>query len=296
MLRKLLAFLLLTSLMVLPAVAAGKKPARPAASGPVDGDVASYSDRVQVHYHAEGKGSPAVVFIHCWTGDSSFFAEQVKLLAPHYRVVTIDLPGHGLSGKDRKSWTMEAYGGDVKTVVEKLGLGKVILVGHSMGGTVIVEAAKMMRERVLGLIPIDTLQDVAQKWPADQKAAFLKRFKTDYPAACQYLAGALFPKNVDPVIKAKVLDKMTAAPPEIMVPLMEKLQDYDEAAGFDRISNLPIIGINGDLYPTNIDGNRKHAPKYDAVIIKGVGHYPMFERPEEFNQRLAEVVQKLAGR
>src|SRR5512140_3752798 len=119
---------------------------------PLDATVASAFDGVAIHYRVEGSGSPALILIHCWMCDSSFWAGTVPALAGTYRVVTLDLPGHGASGSNRKTWSMAAYGRDVETVAGALHLDRVILVGHSMGGDVMLEAARLMRGRIVGLI------------------------------------------------------------------------------------------------------------------------------------------------
>jgi pimeloyl-ACP methyl ester carboxylesterase len=76
--------------------------------------------------------------------------------------------------------------------------------------------------------------------------------------------------------------------------MMEGLSGYDLGAVFRR-AGVPIRAINGDLFPTDIEGNRKLAPDFDAVIMPGAGHYPMLERPDEFNRILAGVVNGLAA-
>src|SRR5213594_4237416 len=90
-----------------PGSGAAGSPAAPP-SGPLDGTVAS-ADGVAIHYRVEGAGSPAVVLVHGWAGDASVWAGQVKDLAARYTVVTIDLAGHGASGRDRAKWTMPAF-------------------------------------------------------------------------------------------------------------------------------------------------------------------------------------------
>jgi len=60
-----------------------------------------------------------------------------------------------------------------------------------------------------------------------------------------------------------------------------------------REIKVPIRAINADLHPTNLEGNRKSAPQFDAVIMKGVGHYPMLEDPARFNELLAGVLRDL---
>ena len=125
-------------------------------------DSALSADGVSIHYQVQGKGKPALIFIHGWCCDRSYWDEQLSHFTQQYKVVAIDLAGHGDSGLERKAWTMEAYGEDVVAVVNKLKLQEVILVGHSMGGYVILEAARRLPERIIGLVGVDTLNDFTQ--------------------------------------------------------------------------------------------------------------------------------------
>jgi pimeloyl-ACP methyl ester carboxylesterase len=85
---------------------------------------------------------------------------------------------------------------------------------------------------------------------------------------------------------------MCAMPPEIVANMMDGFGSYDMAAGF-RGAGAPIRAINGDLWPTRIDHNRGVTPDFDAVVMKNAGHYPMLERPEEFNRLLVAMVRNL---
>ena len=114
------------------------------------------ADGVPIHYDVQGNGPPALLFVHGWCCDHHVWDGQVDHFAPHYTVVRPDLAGHGASGRDRAHWTMEAFGGDVAAVVEQLGLDQVVLIGHSMGGAVIVEAARRLPDAVIGLVGADT--------------------------------------------------------------------------------------------------------------------------------------------
>src|SRR5215467_1916483 len=101
-------------------------------------------DGVPIHYRSLGAGPTAVVLVHCWGCSMKTWDGQVAALAARYQVVLLDLAGHGESGKGRKDYTIQAFGQDVRAVCDALGLKKVILVGHSMGGPVILEAASLM--------------------------------------------------------------------------------------------------------------------------------------------------------
>jgi pimeloyl-ACP methyl ester carboxylesterase len=106
------------------------------------------SDGVEIRYDVYGKGEPAIVLVHGWALDRALWEGQVPGLSKLHRVITLDLPGHGESGKNRSQWTMAAFGQDVKAVVDASGAKQVILVGHSMGGPVVLEAARAMREKL----------------------------------------------------------------------------------------------------------------------------------------------------
>src|SRR5207253_2374491 len=101
-------------------------------------------DGLSIVCEVRGKGDTALVFLHGWCGDRAYWKNQVGVFAADYRVVAIDQAGHGESGKDRQAWTADGLAGDVEAVVKALGLKRVILVGHSMGGLVALLAAKRM--------------------------------------------------------------------------------------------------------------------------------------------------------
>src|ERR1043165_7144323 len=136
--------------------------------------VVNASDGVPIHYEVQGKGEPALVFVHCWSCNRHLWDNQVAELSKTHRVVTIDLPGHGESGMDRKTWSVESFGDDVKTVVMKLDLKRVVLICSSMGGPITLEAARRMPDRVVGIVPVDTFQDVDSKIPPEQLDAVYK--------------------------------------------------------------------------------------------------------------------------
>src|SRR5512145_3174567 len=96
------------------------------------------ADGVPIVFEDQGHG-PALVFVHGWSCDRTHWASQVPAFETHHRVVTIDLAGHGESGRGRAAWTIEAFADDVVAVVNALALERLVFVGHSMGGDVIVE-------------------------------------------------------------------------------------------------------------------------------------------------------------
>ncbi|MHB8077691.1 MAG: alpha/beta fold hydrolase [Candidatus Krumholzibacteriia bacterium] len=247
------------------------------------------ADGVPIHYTVSGEGRPALLFIHGWSCDGTYWDGQVAAFAPKYRVVTVDLAGHGRSGRDRAAWTIEAFGQDVRAVVEQLGLDRVVLIGHSMGGNVALAAAGLLPGRVVAVIGVDTLQDAERVITPEMLAPLVAGMQADFPAVTKQFVAQMFPVGADSALVARVAGRMASAPPAIAIPVFQGIFAYDLKAGFAGVK-APIREINSDRNPTNFAGNRKYAPDFDAVILAGVGHFPQLERPAEFDAALAKVV------
>jgi pimeloyl-ACP methyl ester carboxylesterase len=140
-------------------------------------DVATSSDGIRIAYEVHGEAATALVFVHGWSCNRSYWRQQLQPFSRQFKVVAVDVAGHGQSGLGRESWTIPAFGGDVAAVVEKLGLKRVILIGHSMGGDVIVESARQLPGRVAGLIWVDTYKKLGIPRSSEQIQAFIRPFR-----------------------------------------------------------------------------------------------------------------------
>ena len=224
------------------------------------------------------------MLVHGWSCDRSYWR---SLDLPSHRVVAIDLVGHGESGSGRSSWTMAAFGEDVVAVVSELGLSRVVLVGHSMGGDVIVEAALRMRERVAGLVWVDVYRELGVvPSPVAERVA---PFRRDFRAATLAFVRAMFPPDADPSLVEWIAEDMASAPPSVALPAML------EAWGQGRIMpgllarlGLPVVAINPAEPPSDAGSLASHG--VELVTMPGVGHFPMLEAPSKFNAVLREVV------
>ena len=254
-------------------------------------------DGLSIFYEDRGKGDTALVFLHGWCGDHEYWKHQADVFAPDYRVITLDQAGHGASGKDRKAWTVAALAADVEAVVKSLGLKRVILVGHSMGGPISLAAAKRLPGVVVAVIGVDTLQNAEFKMPEDVSKKFLDAFDKDFKGTIRAGFDGLFHEKTDADLKKWVLDRAAAQDAKMAVPLMRDLSAADTKALL-KDAKVPVRCINSSggfkfFTPTAVDVNKKYAD-YDAVTIDTVGHYPMLERPEEFNRKLRDVLKEFA--
>jgi pimeloyl-ACP methyl ester carboxylesterase len=121
---------------------------------------------------------------------------------------------------------------------------------------------------------------------------FLKPFRNNFSSTTKDFAKAMFPSNADSTLVKRVADKMSSAPPEIAINVMENMFK-DNAVSALKEFNAPIISINCDHYPVQVESNKKQVKFYEIKIMKGVGHFVMLENPNEFNRLLQESVDEL---
>ncbi|MBA4378818.1 MAG: alpha/beta hydrolase [Gemmatimonas sp.] len=254
-------------------------------------------DGVPIAYEVCGTGEPTLVFVHGWSCDARYWRAQVPQFSMHHRVITLDLAGHGHSGAARERFTMASFGQDVLAVVEASGSRSVILIGHSMGGSVIAEAARLMPDLVVGLIGVDTLEDVEYRMSREELDGMLAPLKADFRTGSRGFVAGMFAADTDPGLREWILTDMSSAPPAVALSAMEEMMmQYvtgEAAAVFDAI-RIPVMTINGELWPVNVEANRRHMVAYDAVILKGADHFLMMDRPEEFNRALAQMIRVIA--
>jgi pimeloyl-ACP methyl ester carboxylesterase len=258
----------------------------------VSGKVIS-GDGMEIAYTVAGDGPVAVVLIHGWACDRSYWSEQIGALAGTYRVVAVDLAGHGESDLRRERWTLEGLSDDVQAVVESLDLRRVVLVGHSMGGPVALGAVPPLRGRVAGVIGVDTLHNAEVMTPPEVWDFFVRSFESDFRRTCERYVGSLFFDDADPAVVARVKAGMCEAPRDVVISLMRDFPSFDYPSHLTA-AGVPVRVINSALNPTAVDVNRKYAD-FDATVMKGVGHFPMLERPEEFNALLSGVIEDLVA-
>jgi len=260
-------------------------------------DKAISADGVSISYQVQGKGRPALVFVHGWCCDKSYWEAQLTPFAQQHKVVAIDLAGHGESGLDRKDWTIAAFGEDVAAVVKKLDLKQVVLIGHSMGGPVILAAARLMPKQVIGLVGVDTFNDIEWKYTQEETDEFLAPLYANFAKATDNFVRSMFTDTADSALVEKIAADMSVAPPEVGIGAFKGMINFmkNDSAQVLQELKAPIRCINSDMKPTNVEAILRYAPSFKVVFMSGVGHFLMMEDAETFNRLLGEVVQELVS-
>ncbi len=245
------------------------------------------ADGSVINYGVQGAGDVTIVFVHCWTCDHEFWTKQIDHFAKTHRVVWLDLAGHGSSMSKRKDYTMAAFGQDVAAVVNEVGADKVILVGHSMGGPVSIEAANQLGDKVIGIVGVDTFYTPFDYPTSEEKIeGFVKPFKEDFAKASEQMVRSMFVPDVNPAVKEYIVHEFADADPDMGVSAMYDIFHWSA-------KNVPGTLDKYGKRLRNINGAPKgdEKPLHDSVVlIPHVGHFVAQVKPEEFNKVLEEIV------
>jgi pimeloyl-ACP methyl ester carboxylesterase len=269
-------------------------PAQPAPLAEGTPQIVDSADGVHIEYQVYGHGEPAVVLVHGWANNANYWNEQLEDLKARYTVVTLSLAGHGASGRNREDWSMANYAADVAAVARAIPNQKLVLIGHAMGGIVVIEATRTLGNRVIGIIAVDSLKSIGQ--PPMSKAQFeelVRPFHADFIGHMHdFVAQYLFTKDADPAFVRKVADDMAHAAPQVAIPTLEALYHYDFAA-LPEI-HVPIIAINSDLHMSTDEARiHRSAPTFRSIVVPGAGHFLMMESPRRFNAILLQAIASL---
>ena len=256
-------------------------------------EVAVSSDSVRIAYNVYGAGKTSLIFIHGWSCDSRYWKNQTNVFSKDYQVITIDIAGHGNSSLSRTNYTMLSFAEDIKAVIDKENINRAILVGHSMGGSIIAEASRLMPKKIISIIGVDTYQNVEEKLSQEAFDEMIEPFENNFMNAAQGFVLSMFPIETDKKLVNWVKEDMSSAPRDVALDAFRSyIGQYingEASLVFEKI-NIPIVSINARLWPTNPEANRKHMKNYKLFYIEETGHFPMLEKPEKFNTLLKEAI------
>ena len=256
-------------------------------------------NQVEINYLQQGRGDTTLLFLHGWCINSSYWREQIAFFANDYTVYAPDLPGFGKSTASRDQWTIEEYAKDIAAFMDGLNMKNVVIVGHSMSGDIMLEVALNNKEAVIGLVGIDNYKfiDVAfTPEQAEEMAGFFKMLEADFKTyATQYSENMLFVAGTPGEVKQRVRkDIAGTAPFTGYNSLMNMMQFSEKVPAKLEELHLKLHLINSDASPTNEEGLKKRCKQgYQLVSIGTTGHYPMNEKPAEFNRLLGNILNSM---
>lgn len=248
------------------------------------------NDGCQLHYEEYGQGKP-LVLVHGLGSSTRDWEYQITELAAHYRVVAIDVRGHGRSDKPRERYSMAAFADDVAALIEHCRLGRVHLVGISMGGMIGFQLAVDRPELLASLTIINSGPEVKAKSPRDY-IEIAKRWSLSRLLSLETIAKALakllFPKPEQGELRSKIEQRW---------PQNDKrayLASLDAIIGWgvrERISTItcPTLVITADHDYTPVAQKQAYVEQMQharLVVIEDSRHATPMDQPQRFNSCL----------
>ena len=265
-------------------------------------------DGAKIYYEDHGKGQP-IVLVHGWICSSKFWQKNAPELAKEFRVVTLDLRGHGNSSKTLSGHTIAQYGCDVRAVVERLDLRNFTMVGWSLGGPVVLsyyeQFGKDGRVKALGLVDSDPFPFS----PADWNNHPLKNYNYNAMNAT-FFALASDPKKFATAFTSRmfkqkpsdsdvdwVVTELTKTPPWIAIAIYSDfvMSNYAKTLPTVKIPLL-VFAADSGVFPKGIAMGKAlavMAPRGTFVPIEDGGHMLFYEQSQKFNSTLASFVKGL---
>jgi pimeloyl-ACP methyl ester carboxylesterase len=248
------------------------------------------TDGSLIRYGAKGKGKLTIVFVHCWTCSHDFWTPQLEYFARQYLVVWVDLAGHGESDSRREQYTMQSFGQDVAAVVQKLGAKQVVLVGHSMGGPVALEAAKLLGDRVIGIVGVDTFYTpFTYPTTPEQIEAFAEPFSENYAKASRDMVQSMFTPDVDDATRQSITSAFPGADKKVGVSALYEIFYWNAKQGDASRQQFADRLYNINAAPAGTE-NPLHK---SVVLVPDVGHFIPQVKPDVFNQILEEILDRM---
>jgi 3-oxoadipate enol-lactonase len=217
---------------------------------------------ISIAYHDQGSGFP-IVFLHAFPLSRMMWAPQEAALAQDFRIVTLDLRGHGESDAPLWHYTLEQAADDIRGLLDHLAIPHAVFVGLSMGGYILFAFYRRYAERVKGLVLADTR---AQADTAEEKQARFELAQIAYKQGARAIADIMIPK---------LLSSATTQRRPELVQLVGEL-------------DLPTPPSDAKLMTERI-------PNARLTIIPGAAHLANLEQPELFNETVRSFVSTLAS-
>jgi pimeloyl-ACP methyl ester carboxylesterase len=249
----------------------------------------------RIHYVTAGKGSRAIVFIHCWAGNLGFWREQVPLLADRARLIFIDLPGHGRSDRPQTAYTLDFFAGAVLAVLRDAKVDLAVFIGHSMGAAVLCRVHHQAPEKFAGLVSVDGLLRRPPGTSAETRALVGPFGSPQYRDHAKGFISTFSPVPGAEALRDQVMAKMLTTPQHVMLGAMQGMFSPDQPDWMLQKVNAPVLVINvrspwwKDGYENYV---RSLSPQSDYVMLEHMGHFPMLEKPAEFNATLITMLRR----
>jgi pimeloyl-ACP methyl ester carboxylesterase len=240
-------------------------------------------DGVTLAYTEAGSGEPPILLVHGWTCNHSYFQPQFEHFARSHRTVAVDLRGHGASDKPEQEYTADGFADDLAWLAGELGLHKPIVIGHSMGGAIVLALAQRHPDLPRAIVMVDGAA-VPRRGATTAVQAFVAGLYSAAYLEVQraFVESALFDPTDDPALRERVTREMTASPQHVTASCIKNLTAYDfEAAA--RACAVPALNVVAARPIQDVQLTRELMPNLVHGQTVGAGHFLQLLVPDQLN-------------
>ena len=257
------------------------------------------SNGIPVHILDSKKGDETILLLHGYLETLYIFNELIEILEKKYRIIAIDLPGHGLSGSHKETNSMEFSASICADILKKSGVEKSYIAGHSMGGYVAQNCVKSFPEMFKGIILLNStpFADSPEK-REDRK----REIDLILSAKLGHLASLSIPKMYAPSNLRKFDEKIeetveiteTHDPKGIVASIKGMMERVETKEVLSKTEKVMLIFGTEDKFITEETREKliSEFPSAKSVVIPETGHNSFIEAPEKVSEALDEFIGK----
>lgn len=245
-------------------------------------------DHTNLAYLDEGRPTDVapMVLVHGWGCDHKSFRTQAEYFSRTRRVVSLDLRGHGSSDAPPGDYTMAGYAADVAWVCATLGLKKPLMVGHSMGGNILLELAASQTETPGSIILIDSVLFPSQGLK-DASAPFIEALQgPGFAAAYRSGVARLHLPTDEIAAHEEAIGALPRAPQHVLVSsFVDQLMKHDIGAAAAGCK-VPVAYIGSQRAMADLTQFQSVTPQLLTARVLGAGHFSPVIVPDQINAML----------
>ena len=246
-----------------------------------------------IAYSDEGRGR-AVIFLHAFPLNQQMWSPQIPALRDHFRIITVDLRGHGKSDAIAGATSMDDFACDVQDVFDRLDIEQTVLVGLSMGGYAAFACYRRFAERIKALVLADTR---AQADTSETRVARMTMIQVAEAQGSGAIADIMLPKLLSsaslenkPELSQRVRTMIVQTPANTIKADLRVMADRPDSTPLLATISCPVLILVGELDrstpPSDAQLMVERIPKASLHIIPGAAHLPNLEQSEAFNAAL----------
>lgn len=244
-------------------------------------------DALSIDYTVSGSADLRFIFIHGWCCNRSFFQAQIDHFSASCTCLAPNLPGRGQSAKHRQTWNISTYAKDIAQLIDAEVPDQVVLIGHSMGGAVALEAAALRPDKVAAVVMADT--HVFDYGYLDEAtiSGILDPMRADLDSFIRGLVTSTSSAQASPKLVEWIIKQMTGSNLDIALPTLESLLRWNALPCLQQLK-MPVIAMHSELF--NEQARLRYADFMKFYTLSGVGHFLQLENADGFNSLLQQAL------